>query len=70
MIAEYDGLRYLFRWHSFKGINQILNSASEMSAEELAGRIPTGVLTDIDKPNYLKQYEMIRARAAENNKQG
>jgi len=35
MIAEYDGLRYLFRWHNFKGLNKIINSASEMSAEEL-----------------------------------
>ena len=35
LIAEYDGLRYLFRWHNFKGLNQIINSASEMTAEEL-----------------------------------
>ncbi len=34
LIAEYDGLRYLFRWHNFKGLNQIINSASEMTAEE------------------------------------
>jgi uncharacterized protein len=35
LIAEYDGLRYLFRWHPFKGFNQIINSASEMTPEEL-----------------------------------
>lgn len=35
LISEHDGLRYLFRWHDFKGINQIINSASEMTAEEL-----------------------------------
>lgn len=42
--------------------------ASAMSAEELAGRVPIGVLTDIEKPNYLEQYDLVRERAAENNK--
>ena len=53
---------------SFKEKAVSVKKAAEMSAEELADRIPTGVLTDIDKPNYLKQYDLIRDRAAENNK--
>lgn len=48
MIAEYDGLRYLFRWHSFKGINQIINSASEMSAEELI-KLPKEHFEEVSK---------------------
>ncbi len=38
--------------------------AREMSAEELAGKFSIGVLTEIDKPNYLEQYAQIRDRAA------
>ncbi len=45
-----------------------VEKAREMSPEELGDRFPTGVLVDIEKPNYLKQYELIRERAAENNK--
>jgi 2-oxoglutarate ferredoxin oxidoreductase subunit beta len=56
--------------NSFKDRAVPVEKVSEMSAEELAGRIPTGVLTDIEKPNYLKQYELIRTRAAENSKRG
>ena len=47
-----------------------VEKAREMSPEELGDRFPTGVLVDIEKPNYLKQYELIRERAAENNKDG
>jgi 2-oxoglutarate ferredoxin oxidoreductase subunit beta len=47
-----------------------VEKAREMSPEELGGRFPTGVLADLEKPNYLKQYELIRERAAENNKDG
>lgn len=43
-------------------------AAREMSAEELAGKFSIGVLTEIDKPNYLEQYDKIRARAAQNGK--
>lgn len=53
---------------SFKERAVSVEKAAKMSAEELVGRIPTGVLTDIDKPNYLKQYDLVRDRAAENNK--
>lgn len=35
LISVYDGLRFLFQWHNFKGLKQIVNSASEMTAEEL-----------------------------------
>ena len=42
--------------------------AREMSPEELAGKFSIGVLTDIDKPNYLEQYAKVRDRAAKNNK--
>jgi 2-oxoglutarate ferredoxin oxidoreductase subunit beta len=42
--------------------------AREMSPEELAGKFSIGVLTDIDKPNYLEQYAKVRERAAKNNK--
>ena len=52
----------------FKDSAVPVEKASKMSAEELDGRFPIGVLTDIEKPNYLKQYELIRERAAENNK--
>jgi 2-oxoglutarate ferredoxin oxidoreductase subunit beta len=45
-----------------------VGKALEMSEEDLAGRIPIGILTDIEKPNYLKQYDLIRDRAAENSK--
>ena len=48
MIAEYDGLRYLFRWHSFKGINQIINSASKMTAEELI-ELPVAHFEEVSK---------------------
>jgi 2-oxoglutarate ferredoxin oxidoreductase subunit beta len=47
-----------------------VEKAREMSPEELGGRFPTGVLADLEKPNYLKQYELIRERAAENYKDG
>ncbi len=52
----------------FKDSAVSVEKASEMPAEELAGRIPIGVLTDIEKPNYLKQYDLVRERAAGNNK--
>ena len=45
-----------------------VEKARGMSPEELGDRFPTGVLVDIEKPNYLNEYELIRARAAENNK--
>jgi 2-oxoglutarate ferredoxin oxidoreductase subunit beta len=35
-----------------------------MSSEELAGKFSIGILTDIDKPNYLAEYSKIRERAA------
>ena len=35
LIAEYDGLRFLFSWHEFKGWDEIVNSAPELSPEEL-----------------------------------
>lgn len=44
-----------------------VDKAREMSAEELAGKFSIGVLTEIDKPNYLEQYAQIRERAAKNN---
>jgi 2-oxoglutarate ferredoxin oxidoreductase subunit beta len=47
-----------------------VEKAREMSPEELGGRFPTGVLADLEKPNYLKQYELIRERAAGNNEDG
>lgn len=37
------------------------------SAEELAGKFSIGVLTEIDKPNYLEEYAKIRARAGQTN---
>jgi 2-oxoglutarate ferredoxin oxidoreductase subunit beta len=45
-----------------------VDKAREMSVEELAGKFSIGVLTEIDKPNYLAQYAQIRERAAKNNK--
>lgn len=48
MIAEYDGLRYIYRWHNFKGINQIINSASEMTAEELI-ELPKAHFVEVSK---------------------
>ena len=52
----------------FKDSAVTVEKAKEMSEEELADRIPIGILTDIEKPNYLTQYDLIRQRAAENNK--
>ena len=54
----------------FKNSAVPVEKASDMSTEELAGRIPIGILTDIEKPNYLKKYELVRERAAKNNKKG
>ena len=35
LIAEYDGLRYLFQWYSFKELNQTISNAKNMTSEEL-----------------------------------
>lgn len=54
--------------HGFKDNAVPVAKALEMTVEELVGKFSIGVLTDIDKPNYLEQYAKIRARAAKNNK--
>jgi 2-oxoglutarate ferredoxin oxidoreductase subunit beta len=42
--------------------------ARAMAPAELVGKFSIGVLAEIDKPNYLEEYEKIRARAAQNLK--
>jgi 2-oxoglutarate ferredoxin oxidoreductase subunit beta len=42
--------------------------ARAMAPAELVGKFSIGVLAEIDKPNYLEEYEKIRARAAQNIK--
>jgi len=44
-----------------------VEKARNMVPEELEDRFPIGVLADLDKPNYLKEYELIRQRAVNNN---
>jgi 2-oxoglutarate ferredoxin oxidoreductase subunit beta len=51
-------------FQGFKDNAVSVDKAREMTAEELAGKFSIGVLTDIDKPNYLEQYAKIRDRAA------
>lgn len=41
-----------------------VKSAEKKSAAEMEGRFTIGVLADLDKPNYLEEYEKIRQRAA------
>jgi 2-oxoglutarate ferredoxin oxidoreductase subunit beta len=52
----------------FKERSVPVEKAGEMSPEELEGSITIGVLADIDKPNYLKEYAKIRERAAANGR--
>jgi 2-oxoglutarate ferredoxin oxidoreductase subunit beta len=54
----------MMNWYKDSAVS--IEKALEMSEEELVGRIPIGILTDIEKPNYLKQYDLIRERAARN----
>jgi 2-oxoglutarate ferredoxin oxidoreductase subunit beta len=42
-----------------------LNKAREMTAEELEGKFPIGVLAHVDKPNYIQEYQKIRDRASQ-----
>ncbi len=37
--------------------------ADKMSEEELEGKFPIGVLADLEKPNYIAEYQKIRDRA-------
>jgi 2-oxoglutarate ferredoxin oxidoreductase subunit beta len=39
-----------------------VKKAANMSEEELAGRIVTGVLTDIEKPEYTAEYDKLIAK--------
>ncbi len=48
LILEYNGLLYLFQLYSFKGWNQIINSASETTAEELL-KLPKEHFKDVSK---------------------
>lgn len=50
-------LRY-FKEHAVS-----VDRATKMSEEELGGRFTIGVLADVDKPNYLEEYQKIRERA-------
>jgi 2-oxoglutarate ferredoxin oxidoreductase subunit beta len=50
-------LRY-FKEHAVS-----VDRATKMSEEEMGGRFTIGVLADVDKPNYLEEYQKIRERA-------
>ena len=49
-----------------------VSKAKDMTPEELGERFPVGVLTDIEKPDYLAEYERIRdmARKRAEERQG
>ena len=49
LIAEYDGLRWIFSWYKFKELNQIIPSAPELTIEELINPI-------------ISHYEIISSR--------
>ncbi|MBU0908740.1 MAG: 2-oxoacid:ferredoxin oxidoreductase subunit beta [Proteobacteria bacterium] len=40
-----------------------VDRAAKMSAEEMNDRFTIGVLADVDKPNYMEEYQKIRERA-------
>jgi 2-oxoglutarate ferredoxin oxidoreductase subunit beta len=44
----------------FKDHAVTVAKAQDMSAAELADRFTIGVLTDVDKPDYIKEYQKIR----------
>lgn len=44
-----------------------VKSAAGKTEAEMAGRFSIGVLADLDKPNYLEEYDKIRQRAAQNH---
>ncbi len=46
-----------------------VKSAAQKTEAEMEGRFSIGVLADLDKPNYLEEYEKVRERAAKNNVQ-
>ncbi|MBI5375958.1 MAG: 2-oxoacid:ferredoxin oxidoreductase subunit beta [Candidatus Schekmanbacteria bacterium] len=40
----------------------------KLTDEEKVGKVPTGVLLDIEKPEYMEQYALLMERAQANNK--
>lgn len=40
-----------------------VEKAAELSAEAMAGKFPIGVLADLDKPDFIAEYEKIRVQA-------
>ena len=47
-----------FKEHAVK-----VEKAQDMTAAELENRFTIGVLTDVDKPDYIKEYQQIRDKA-------
>jgi 2-oxoglutarate ferredoxin oxidoreductase subunit beta len=47
-----------FKEHAVK-----VEKAQDMTAAELESRFTIGVLTDVDKPDYIKEYQQIRDKA-------
>ena len=39
LITEYDAIRFLFPWYSFKGVDQLYDSSSSISVEEMISMI-------------------------------
>jgi 2-oxoglutarate ferredoxin oxidoreductase subunit beta len=44
-----------------------VKSAAQKTEAQMEGKFTIGVLADLDKPNYLEEYDKIRVRAAKTN---
>jgi 2-oxoglutarate ferredoxin oxidoreductase subunit beta len=51
----------MMKWLKEQAVS--VDKAAEMSPEELGDRFSIGVLTDVDKPDYLAEYDRIRVHA-------
>ena len=52
----------------FKDHAVTVEKAQDMTAAELEDRFTIGVLTDVDKPDYIKEYQKIRDRACKSKR--
>jgi 2-oxoglutarate ferredoxin oxidoreductase subunit beta len=52
----------------FKDHAVTVAKAQDMSATELEDRFTIGVLTDVDKPDYIKEYQKIRDQACKSKR--
>ncbi|MCB2181151.1 MAG: 2-oxoacid:ferredoxin oxidoreductase subunit beta [Desulfobulbaceae bacterium] len=51
----------MMKWFKENGVSK--EKAARLSEEEMAGKFTIGVLADVDKPNYIEEYEKIREKA-------